>query len=203
MLFTEQFKATRKADDGWFDPILDHDTKLFIDPFLVFKSKESRFVNAHNKIVDFFNYVFELIAQSGGNEKSTHYRKALDILLFPEVGEICLGYASSSTKGAGSGFGFSSIIASAIWASIKAGIKKIEHFEELSIFNEGIGADRISDMTANILKDDFISYTQEISKERNIPLTKQRVRNSSFDFDNKVWQTEKVLLPINPMTNSQ
>lgn len=202
MLFTEQFNIARKASDSWFDPILDHDTKLFIDPFLVFKVKEGRFAKAHDKIVEFFNYVFELIAQSGGDKNSTHYRKALNILLFPEVREICLGYASSSTKGAGSGFGFSSVIASAIWTSIKAGVKKIEHFEELSIFNEGIGADRISDMTANILKDDFISYTQEISNNYNIPLTEQRVRNSSFDFDNKVWLTEKVLLPVNPSTNN-
>lgn len=201
MLFTEQYGIKRQPDDDWFDPILDHDTRLFIDPFLVFKTKEGRFATVHQKTVDFFNYVFKIIALSGGDERSSHYKKALDVLLFPEVREICLGYASNSTKGSGSSFGFSSVMASAIWMSIQAGIKQIDHFEKLSIFNEGIGADRISDMTANILKEEFIAYTQEVCKKYNVPLVERRVRNSSFDFENNVWHAEKVLLPINPETD--
>ncbi len=200
MLFSEQFGVKKDTEDTWFDPILDHDTKLFIDPFLIFQSTESNFAEAHKKTIDYFNEVFTLIAQSGGNTNSTHYKKAVNILLFPEVRELCLGYASSTTKGSGSSSGFSGVIADAIWASIQAGIKKIEHFEELSIFNEGIGADRISDMTANLLKEDLIAYTQVICKKHNIQTVEKRIRNSSFSFALKIWNSEKVMLPINPAT---
>lgn len=200
MLFTEQFKIKKESAEDWFDPILDHDTKLFIDPFLIFQSKDSRFAEAHKKTIDYFNDVFTLIAQSAGNTDSAHYKKALNILLFPEVREICLGYASSTTKGSGSSSGFSGVIAEAIWISIQSGIKKIEHFEELSIFNEGIGADRISDMTANLLKEDLIAYTLEVCQRHNIPTKEKRLRNTSFSFELKVWNSEKVRLPINPMT---
>lgn len=201
MLFSDHFKVKKNKEDEWFDPILNQDTKLFIDPFLIFQLPEGFFINAHKKTIDYFNEVFALIAKSAGNTNSTHYKKAIDILLFPEVHELCLGYAASSTKGSGSSFGFSNIIASAIWNSIQSGIKQIEHFEELSIFNEGIGADRISDMTANLLKEEIIKYTQEVCKRRNIPTQPKRIRNSSFSFDFKVWNFEKVSLPINPITN--
>jgi hypothetical protein len=53
-------------------------------------------------------------------------------------------------------------------------------------------------MTTNILKENFILYTQKICKKYNIPLQEQRVRNSSFDFENKIWHSDKLLLPINP-----
>ena len=200
MLFTEHFKITRTSVDDWFDPILNHDTKLFIDPFLVFQLKHVDFKDSHQKVVNYFNYVFELIAKSSGNQSSTHYKKALNILLFPEAKELCLGYASGSTLGAGSGYGFSKVIADAIWESIKAGITHIDHFEELSIFNEGIGADRISDMTANLLRADFVSYTKTVCARHQIPLVSKQVHNAFYDFDTNTWLTSVIDLPLNPFS---
>lgn len=200
MLFSEYYHTKRIASDSWFDPLMKYDTKLFIDPFLIFQKHTGDFASAHQKTVDFFNFAFGLIAKSGGNPNSIHYKRALGMLVFPEARELCLGYAINSTQGAGSSFGFSKVIASAIWDSIQAGIDKIEHFEELSIFNEGIGADRISDMTANILKSDLIAYTQKVCREKGVPLTEVRIRNSSFNFHLRVWNHDKVWLPINPFT---
>lgn len=201
MLFSEHYQVTIGNDDDWFDPILNRDTKLFIDPFLIFQLKHEDFKEAHQKVVNFFNHTFELIAKSSGNSQSIHYQKALNILLFPEARELCLGYASDSTMGAGSGYGFSKVIAGAIWASIKAGITHIDHFEELSIFNEGIGADRISDMTANLIRDDFIAYTKKICTRHQVPLVRKQTRNAYYDFETNTWISGAVDLPINPFTN--
>lgn len=35
MLFSELYSVIKSQDEIWFDPILDVDTKLFIDPFLL------------------------------------------------------------------------------------------------------------------------------------------------------------------------
>ena len=36
MLASAHFEITRQKADDWFDPILNADTELFIDPFLIF-----------------------------------------------------------------------------------------------------------------------------------------------------------------------
>ena len=173
MLFSDQFKITKTDKDDWFDPLLDFDTKLFIDPFLIFQTSHPAFKDSHKKVVQFFNEIFKLIAASQGNKNSAHYKKALQALVFPEVYELCLGYASNDTHGSGSAHSFAKSIAEAIQDSISRGMKDIRHFEELSIFNLGIGADRISDMTGNLLKEELkhFSFFEPASKiYRILPL---------------------------------
>jgi hypothetical protein len=47
MLFSEHYNVKVNADDDWFDPIMDYDTPLFIDPFLIFENKHPFFGSAH------------------------------------------------------------------------------------------------------------------------------------------------------------
>ncbi|CAI8834452.1 Restriction endonuclease [Brevibacillus sp. IT-7CA2] len=197
MLFSEVFSIKKQSDDDWFDPILTVDTQLFIDPFLLFQQQKGFFAGSHSKIVNFFQKAFELAAKSGGNSKSVSYKKLLSILSFPEAKELCLGYAGGDTDGSGSGPGFSKKIAAVMVDSIKLGIHNMVHFEEMSILEKGIGRDRISDITANILKSDIIRYTQDICKRHNVPMERIKVRHSSFNETFLRWENEFVDLPVN------
>jgi len=198
MKFSEAFSITKDANDDWFDPILNFDTRLFIDPFLIFKHGDNLFSKAHEKIITFFNEALKIVAETNGNKDVISYKKARLILIFPEVSELYLGYSFGDNKGAGSSYKFSELMIEAIWIAIQKGIKNIQHFEELEILNEGIGADRISDMTANILKEELIKYTNIICKKYNIPMAEIQVKNSSFDSTHLRWLNEKVYLPLNP-----
>ncbi|UMR27001.1 hypothetical protein MK616_03515 [Bacillus amyloliquefaciens] len=201
MLFSELHQIKRRSAKDWFDPILDIDTKLFIDPFLLFKHPNKHFAKCNNKIIQFFNEAFLLGAKSKGIPSNLSYKKLLAMLTFPEVEEICLGYTNKSTKGLGSGFGFSKSIGEAIVKSIRVGIKEFEHFEEMGILEEGIGADRISDICGNIIKEEIINYTKEICQEHKIPLEEFKVKHSSFDFKTLRWEDSKVYLPKNPFSD--
>src|SRR5437867_3227543 len=110
MLFSARNGVSLSSSDDWFDPILDTDTKLFIDPFLVFVHPKPPFNTAHGRIVDFFDKAFQLAAQTRGNLTGLRYRKLLNILTFPEPRELCLGYTELGTAGSGSGRRFSSVI---------------------------------------------------------------------------------------------
>jgi hypothetical protein len=122
VLFSRNFRIQRAPRQGWFNPILDHDTDLFIDPFLIFKDqRRGEFANAHAKIIRFFNRAFHLAAESGGRS-GLRYRKLLSMLVFPEVRELCLGYGQNTTSGSGTGRGFSGVITAGIYDSIAAGI---------------------------------------------------------------------------------
>jgi len=180
-------------------PILDHDTALFIDPFLIFKDRRGgEFANAHAKIIRFFNRAFHLAAESGGRS-GLRYRKLRHMLVFPEVPELCLGYGQHTTSGSGTGHGFSGVITAGIYDSIAAGIREVTHFEEIGLLHEGIGCDRISDITADILKEELVAYTQRTCREPGVPMERMYLRHARFDEEHLRWVDAEVRLPRNPV----
>ena len=162
MLFSEAVNITVCDTDTWFDPILSVDTKLFIDPFLLYEFEFDEFVGSHEEVVGFFNFAFQALAQHLATESVHQKSIAQNMLVFPEIDWLCLGYSASGTKGAGSGKGFAALIVDSILETIKLGKTSVEHFEEVSLLNEGFGADRISDTVANILIKRFCLYTKRI-----------------------------------------
>ena len=202
MLFSEEFSITiNNSKDDWFDPILLFDTKLFIDPLLVSDAIHPNFTNANKKVQHFFTKAFQLAAGSSPVENDNNYKLLKGMIKFPEVEELCLGY-SKTTKGSGSGDGFCKDIVDAIYLSIEMGLSDINRFETLGIFNAGIGRDRISDITANLIKKELIEYTQATcQRHSNIKLGKVIIKNYDYDFKRMRWTNAEVELPINPFNN--
>lgn len=198
MRFSEHFGVARTPEDDWFDPHLTVDTKLFIDPLLMLEAG-GEWKKAHDDLLAHFVYCYELVAKSREPE-SLSSKTARNMLTFPEPYELGLGYTSHGTKGSGGGKGFAQSMLDGIRIAIAAGLKKPEHIEEIGILNEGIGADRISDATANIIKAKLISYTQSVAERHGIPMEKHRVKNSRVVAREGRWMSELVHLPTNPMT---
>lgn len=178
-----------------FDPILVADTELFVDPFSVFEEKDGFFADSFNKIIRFFNEGFKLAATCPSRQ-GVYYKKLESMMTFPEINEIGLGY-SGSNSGAGAAKWFRNQIINSIYGSISRGLDGFRHFEEIGIFEKGIGCDRISDITCNILKEEIISYTQDICRKHNIPLTPVKMKNIRFDFNHLRWVSGVVDLPFN------
>lgn len=175
MLFSEAFGYTGSPSDDWFDPILTVDTCLFVDPFLMFLDDDPRWERAHESVVNHFDRAFQLLAESDSNPQHVKYKAALSLLTFPEPHEFCLGYTADSTRGAGSGAGIARAMAEAMSDAISRGVTSLAHFEELGIFNERIGPDRISDIVCTILKPDFAQYTTDVCSAASIPIHETKV----------------------------
>jgi hypothetical protein len=103
MLFSEEYCITRRNSDDWLDTIIDTDTRLFIDPFLIFRDEAHTWDGAHDQLIAHFDRCFKLIAEGGCSPTSVQYRKALALLTFPEPREFCLGYTTLGTRGSGGG----------------------------------------------------------------------------------------------------
>ena len=200
MYFSEHFKIRRTGTDDWFDPLLDTDTRLFVDPFLIFQDRATFWRGTHDRLIEHFNRCFHLIAKGNQDPNTVPYKKALALLRFPEPREFCLGYTESGTDGAGGGTGYASLIASAMVDAIRRGLTNLRHFEELGVLHEGIGPDRISDLTCNVLKGDFINYTMEIVQRHAIETSRKKVQCARFDGVRNAWRSEEVDLPLNPVT---
>lgn len=185
MRFSEYFGITRTSEDDWFDPHLSVDTKLFIDPLLLLEAG-GRWAAAHDQLIEYFVSCYELVAK-GGNPDAPASKAVLRMLTFPEPGEFRLGYTSHGTRGSGSGHGYARAIRDGIAVAIAKGLERPEHIEEIGILNEGIGADRISDIVANVLKQTFVEYTQEVAERHKIPLKSFQIKNYELNIDYKRW----------------
>lgn len=198
MYFSELFGIDRGEADDWFDPILIADTKLFVDPFLIFQDQGAEWADAHDQLIEHFNICFRLIAQGNRDPKSVPYKKALALLHFPEPREFCLGYTEQGTRGAGGGLGYARLIAGAMEDAITRGLQDLRHFEELGVLNEGIGPDRISDLTCNVLRSRFLGYTTEVAIRHDLPTSSVKVGGAAYDPQRVAWRSEVADLPINP-----
>jgi len=196
--FSDEFQIIRVPEEDWFDPVLTFDARLFIDPFLLYASETGHFVGSHQEVITFFNSVFKMIAKSQGDGSSIYWRRALALLQFPEVEELCLGYTDAGTRGTGTGYGLGRVITGLLWDAVRAGLREIRHFEEICILGEGIGADRISDITANITRRQLALYTGEICKLNKVPLYTARYSRGYYSETKQRWMPLKVNLPRNP-----
>ena len=137
MLFSNHFSIKRTAKDDWFDPILESDTPLFVDPFAIFKERTDPWKTAYEDLMTYFESCFDLVAKAKGNFKSLAFQKAVALLTITEPRAFCLGYTSEGTRGHGPGR--ARAIARAMHAAIERGLHDIQHFEQLGILNDEIG----------------------------------------------------------------
>lgn len=202
MKFSEHFGITRGRTDDWFDPDLSVDTKLFLDPFLLLdETNRSRSIwsSAHTRLIEHFARCYDLLAKAGARGTLSE-GVAGSLLSFPEPAELRLGYTASGTAGSGSGRRNASLIIGSIVTAIAAGLDRPEHIEEIGILNEGVGADRISDATCNVLKPILIEYTQAVAHRHGVPTKAVRVRHARCNLDSGRWIDETMELPANPFT---
>ena len=200
MRFSEVFGISRQEADDWFDPILSVDVRLFIDPFLLYAQAQGPFDGSHDEVIAFFDDVFHLVASTNGRSCTPEYRRAVDLLRLPEVGELCLGYTLKGTRGSGSGIVLAKLMAGGMWAAILGGLEKISHFEEIAIFQEGIGADRISDIAAGLLRHRLATYTKAVCERHGVHTSPVRYPRGVYDGMTKRWLPLDACLPTNPYT---
>ena len=196
--FSEVFRIENSRQYEWFDPILEIDSPLFVDPFAIFADREERWRNAHEEIIAYFHDAFEILAQSGLRKSHQYYKRVISLMEFPEPEEFRLGYASKGTRGAGSGPGFAARIAESMALAIENGMQDIRHFEVLGVLVEGINCDRISDITCNLLKPHFISYTQEVCRTFSLPMQNMRLRHSAYNELRMRWEDGEFEVPVDP-----
>ena len=91
MQFSEHFEIDVDDDDDWFDPILDTDTRLFVDPFLIFKERDGPWSTAHGDLIDYFDRAFRLLSGHEDSRCSLQYRRVVTLMQFHEPGELLLG----------------------------------------------------------------------------------------------------------------
>lgn len=164
-------------DESWlrknsvFNPTLDIDSPLFVDPFLLPYSTHAEFSECGaERYEEHFTEIFKLIrvSREPGDKAWNSALRKFRLGEVKGIGGTCLGYSKHSTQGRGFGAVLSQRALK--WAKdvIELGVIDPELFSSLSLFEEGIGADLISDMVTNIIIDCILKFNKRIISEINV-----------------------------------
>jgi hypothetical protein len=164
--FSQVFGVAPAALEGYgaFNITLVNDLPLFIDPFLLYDSKDSTFQALHDQIIDYLCFLRDRAVERELSEgEISHW------FLFKEVRQNWLGFSLQGNRGTGLGADF----AKALSANLRVvfsdfgstGITASAHMEKLGLLNGGVGRDHLSDFTTNLIKHFLCEYTERFARE--------------------------------------
>lgn len=186
-LFSIEFKITPRDLNaaGLIDPILNCDTRLFIDPLLLSTSKNKKIrSNGTSLLKKRFQEIISLV-EASDSIGDLSWRSAAKKLALDERPETCLGYGGSGTSGSSRPDEIKQKVLLTTKEAVKLGEKNPKLLSLVGLFEEGIGPDTISDLTTNIILPVLCEITEEFCKTHKIP---------TIHFD-KYYQAK---LPENP-----
>lgn len=156
---------------GVFDGQMGEDVKMYVNPLLLRNCKEPEFENAYNDFLKYFEDILILAnnVQQESIAKDICFNQLVKKFKFKEIPNTGLGYSERGGHGNGISGKLSQQLALNAVEIAKLGIKDPAIFTLLPLFEEGIGADRISDMTISILRAKFYAYTARKAQELVIP----------------------------------
>ena len=190
------FRLGFNQDDVPFAvPHLREDLPFAVDPFLLWNSgDESRRV-LHGHLTTFL----ELVVQKARSGKRY---EAIELLLgCAEARELGLGFSRGSKAGSAIGPQLAESAIDILTSIPQVADGGISHLEILGLVVPLIAQDRLSDISASVLKRFFISYTRDQAETLGIP-TKRFAIDSIWDWDSSRWTTDRPDLPFNPIDGS-
>lgn len=175
-------KHSDLRNKGVFDGTIDNDSLLHIDPMLLKNSSIPEFSNAYN---DYINYFKRFVSLSKflklPSEQDCHFRKMVEYFTFSEIPNTGLGFSEKGKSGSGISGKLSKQLALSAYTIITEGHIDLEIFSLSHLFEDNIGADRISDMIISILRKSFLSYTQRVCSDLGI-------NSLAYEFDNETYK---------------
>lgn len=172
-------------------PNIDEDLRLYVDPFLFYKSENPEFLAVHATIRKFFDIAISQI--KNGKEEI-----AKRMVVFPEVKETMLGLSKNSHEGRGLGHIRGQIIYKEIVSNKDILKYGIGHLAEMQVLIYGVEFDLVSDMCTNIAKHFFVDYTQRQCLLHDIKMEKGICLTHVFDWQELDWDDIHTDLPLNP-----
>ena len=197
MIFvSEELKLESRLEElKVFDALIDEDSNFFINILRLKKTEVPEFIGSYEKINEFFKEIATLLKYSK-EPGDKLYRTALRKFKFSEVRGINLGF-SKGRQGSGFGPKLSKQIIDDAYEIIKSGSDQPEIFHLVSLFEDNVGPDRLSDMIATLIYEDIKLYTKRIYSDLNV--TTKEYPTLKFESEiviNPYKNCELLLLPI-------
>lgn len=164
---------------GGFDGFVDIDAQFHVDPHLLDSSAVPEMVSARATLLDYFEEIIQLIGASSSTRDALS-REARRRLTFPEIPYVGLGYTAGGRAGSGIGDALALQLTQTAHEIVSAGIRDPVIFELVGLFEEGIGADRVSDMVISITLPHFLDFSSRVVAEFGLNSREVRVGGRAY-----------------------
>jgi hypothetical protein len=188
---------------GVLDGFVDVDSHFHIHPALLANPTVPELALSRERFEKHFLHIIALLdGATAPNTDDALFRAAKKKLIFPEIPLAAIGCARDSTRGRAIGDGLALQVATTAFQIVKAGIKDPIIFELTGLFEEGIGADLISDMCLALILPDILAFNDRVARNLKLGKTKTKIGQSQHELPNTKGGTAVLLLPseiLSPM----
>lgn len=164
---------------------LDLDFPLFIDPVGFIEPKEPFAQECQDDLRDFFEAILQAI-MAGDRQKGSELLAALQ-----EPNETHLGISAGEPRGRGIGARQAEQLLEALANSPAARTGLLGDLTDCALFIENIGADKVSDITTNIIRRSLIEYTQQQFEFYRIPIQTNLPTGRLWVRGEGRWETDR------------
>lgn len=184
VLFSDFFNIDLEKFEslGVFNPTLNVDTKLFVDPLLLENSSiELISAHANNRLTAYFEDIISLLKASS-SVGDLPWREADRRMDFHEIPGTCLGYGAATIRGSAFGKKLREKLLNTAKQIVSLGIEDPKLFILLPLLENDVGPDRISDMVTKIILPELAAYTLQIAKSFSIPTEQYEFFGQSYSL---------------------
>lgn len=166
------------------------DTPLFIDPFAISLRNDAWSEECHRHITHFFQTALEHIRAGRQREAQTLLNG------LSEPNETCLGLSRGAPAGRGVAGKQAFDLYESLASSQAAKTGTLAELAECDLFVPGIGSDKISDITTNIIRRLLIEYTQQQCLLHGVELGGEYPTGRFWDIDGQEWRQDYAPMPV-------
>jgi len=165
------------------------DLLLFVDPYSFTLEADPWFIECNNLVVDYFAMLIDSI-RTGRIDNARHL---LSNLHEPE--DTHLGFARTGSPGRGIGRNQANDLLDALTNSKAVQTGALDDLSDCELLIPGISADKISDITTNIIREQLLEYTEAQCALHGIATS--RVQGGvHWDLGNHQWANRYANLPL-------
>lgn len=187
---------SRQAELDFVDVDTDYDTRLFVDPYAIDIRADAWSSECSRHIRSFFNALISAL-RNGEDARAEHLASHLH-----EMSETYLGMSRGEPRGRGIGREQALQILDALRNSRAVQTGLLSELAEAELFIEGIGSDKISDLTSNILRGPLLEYTRAQANLWEMPLERNIALAPIWDPNREDWvqgPRETIVVEGNPV----
>ena len=171
------------------DVALDSDSPFFLDPRAFRALRSDWGEHCVSLLQSFFDAVLSRI-QAGDHAAARQLLSSLS-----EPNETHLGLSKGKPAGRGMGRGLAEEMWEALSQSDSAATGLLQDLEDTVLFIDGIGHDRVSDITTNIVRQPLIEFTQDAAAYYGVPLVRDIASARCWNSSLQRWEVSYVDLP--------
>jgi hypothetical protein len=188
--FSDYFHLNKQQSQlDFVDIPLDTDVRLYVDPYALSVSGNDWLRECGNIVVSFFDYFLGVI------RKNDELKSMRVIANLHEPNDIHLGLSHGKPSGRGWGPKQGRMLYQVLRASAAVKSGALKDLSDIELLIPGIGNDKISDLTVNVLRGEFVAYTEEQCRLLGIP-TEHVNSGLYWNYQTSSWESRYADLPV-------